>query len=347
MKEHIRGIFETWINEETDDFSGVLSVTGIVDGVICQMAVGHRNRAEELPNTADTAFAVASGTKLFTGLAVCKLIDEGKLSLDDKLWAILPHDLGQIHKDVTVYQLLTHTSGVGDYVDEDAENFDEQMTELYNKYPVHLWESLSYYLQMMTHLPPKFAPGERYGYSNSGYVLLGLVVEAVSGMTYQEFVKNEIIAPLGLTHTGFYRADEMPKNTALGYISPARTNIYGLPILGGSDGGIYTCATDMDKLWRAIFNCELLSFDMTDNFLKRHVLIDDNKGYGLGVYLYRNDVGAGLYWVVGADSGVGFFSGYYPDAGVVVSGFCNTGWEGCSIIFEELLEEFGWEEFEW
>ncbi|MCL2754058.1 MAG: serine hydrolase, partial [Defluviitaleaceae bacterium] len=84
MKDILQGIFDTWISEEVEDFSGVLSVAGD-DGVIYSKAVGHRNIAEELPNTLDTAFAIASGTKLFTGLAVCKLINEGKLSLDAKL----------------------------------------------------------------------------------------------------------------------------------------------------------------------------------------------------------------------------------------------------------------------
>jgi len=350
MKDSIQKIFNSWIDEETDDFSGVLSATGN-DGVIYQQAIGTRNRAEELPNTVETAFGIASGTKLFTGLAVCKLIDNGKLSLDDKLCDLLPFDLGQIDKRVTVYQLLTHTSGVGDYIDEEAEYFDEQLQALYDKYPTRFWERLEYYLQMITPLTPKFEPGERYSYSNSGYVLLGLVVEAVSGVSYQQFVQNEIIKHCKLSHTGFYRTDSLPDNTAIGYVQDEDTEEWGtnannLPIIGGSDGGIYSCAADIDKLWRAIFEGKVLSEAMTATFLKPHVVSEEDEeegtveSYGLGVFHYQ-DGGEIVYFAIGADSGVGFFTGYYPATKTVVSAFCNTGYNGSSLLFDDLPKLLG------
>jgi len=334
MKEAIKELFDAWLEKETDDFSGVLSATG-VDGVIHQQTFGFRNKVEELLNETDTAFGIASGTKLFTGLAVCKLIDSGKLSLGDKLYDLLPCDLGQIDKGVTVYQLLTHTSGVGDYIDEDVEDFDEQLAALYKKYPSHNWLNMDYYLQMTSPLAPKFAPGEDYSYSNSGYVLLGLVIEAVSGKSYQQFVADEIIKPCGLTHTGFYRSDALPNNAAIGYMHDEEsdewnTNAESIPILGGSDGGIYSCSADMDKLWRAVFGNKVLSDEMTALFLKSHEIIeeDDEDGsvesYGLGVYKYT--VGDKYFhFVIGIDSGVGFCSAYYPATQVVVSAFSNTG----------------------
>ena len=187
MEKTIQDIFNTWLKDEGEDFSGVFSVSG-PDGVIYEQAGGYRNKAEKLLNTPCTAFGIASGTKLFTGLAICKLIDDKKLSLEDKLWDLLPFDLGRIDKRVTVYHLLTHTSGIGDYIDEDDENCEENLQDLYDKHPVQLWERLEYYLQMITPLPPKFEPGERFGYSNAGFIMLGLVVEAVSGIAYQQYV---------------------------------------------------------------------------------------------------------------------------------------------------------------
>ena len=232
-------IWENWKDKNT--FSGVFSVAD-ENGVVFQHTTGYRNRSERLPNQADTAFGIASGTKLFTALAACKLIDNGKLSLSDRLWDILPYDLGQIDKQVTIQHLLTHTSGVGDYLDEEAPNSQEQEQELCNKYPVYLWEKLGYYLQMITPLPPKFAPGERFGYSNAGFILLGVALEAASGKPYQQFVTDEILAPLNLIHTGFYRMDTLPANTALGYLNSApgalKTNIFSLPVIGGADGGL-------------------------------------------------------------------------------------------------------------
>jgi len=344
MKEIIGNIYNEW--NEDGNFSGVIIVSG-ADGVIFQQAVGYRNMAEKLPNMPDTVFSIASGTKLFTGLAVCKLIDEGKLSLDDRLHDLLRYGLGQIGNGVTVHHLLTHTSGVGDYIDEEAEDSEEQLDALYRKYPSYLWTQLEYYLQMIAPLPPKFEPGARYGYSNTGYVLLGLVIEAVSGLPYQQYVQENIIGPCRLARTGFYRMDDLPGNTALGYIEDEdsgawRTNIFSLPILGGSDGGLYTCAADMDMLWRRIFANQVLSESMTQTFLRKHVVIDEEDGesYGLGVYRYDDD-GKTAHFAVGGDSGVGFCTAYYPKTGVAMSCFSNTGWMGFYDLIADLMEVLG------
>jgi CubicO group peptidase (beta-lactamase class C family) len=345
MSKSIQDGFNSWLQEQDDEFSGVFSAS-CVEGIIFQKACGFRNKAEELPNNADTVFAMASGTKLFTGLAICKLIDDGKLSLEDKLCDLLGCGLGQINKDITIYQLLTHTSGVGDYIDEEADDCEEQLQELYNKYPSHLWTKLDYYLQMITPLPQKFEPGERYGYSNSGYILLGLVVEAVSGLSYQQYVQDSIFTPCNLTRTGFYRMDSLPVNTALGYVQNEETgqwctNIFGMPILGGSDGGLFSCADDLDKLWRAIFSYKLLSENMTNTFLKPQVTInDEGESYGLGVYLCSIDDKL-VYFAVGGDTGVGFCTAYYPKTKVVISCFVNTGWMGFYDLIDELLEVLG------
>ena len=316
--------FEQLWNEwaDSDQFSGVFSVSD-ESSVIYEKCCGYRNRSERLPNNKNTAFSIASGTKLFTGLAVCKLIDENKLKLDKKLCEILPYNLGQIDNRVTVFHLLTHTSGIGDYIDEESENSIEQLQSLYNQYPSYLWERLEYYLQMITPLPPKFEVGKRYGYSNSGFVLLGLVVETVSSVSYQKFVTENIIKPLKLSHTGFYRMDSLPKNTALGYMENGRTNIFSLPVIGGSDGGLFTCSSDLDLLWRALFSNKILSKKMLEIFLKQQAVINDYESYGLGVYRCNIDNKL-VYYAVGGDFGVDFFTAYLPKHKVVISALGNT-----------------------
>jgi len=329
MKEAIQNIFNTWVNGDGEGFSGVFSATG-QEGVIFQEAQGFRNRAEALPATIDTAFAIASGTKLLTGLGICRLIDEKKLHLEAKLWDLLPYDLGQINKEVTIFQLLTHTSGVGDYIDEDSDNVEDELQALYDKYPPHLWTQLEYYLQMITPLPPKFEPGQRYGYSNSGYVLLGLVIEAVSGLPYQQYVQENIIKPCDLAHTGYYTMDALPAKTAHGYIHDEdadiwRTNIFSMPVIGGSDGGLFTCARDLDTLWRAVFDNKILSEEMTQLFLKQHVVIDEECGESYGLGVYRNiEEGKISYYAVGGDTGVDFFTAYFPQSKIVVSALGNA-----------------------
>lgn len=346
MREQIEEIFNNWLAEKEGDFSGVFSVTG-PDGVIFEECHSYRNKAENLLNQIDTAFAIASGTKLFTGLAVCKLIEAGKLSLDDKLADVLTFELGLIDQDVTIFHLLTHTSGIGDYIDEDDEDIDQRLEDLYTKYPCYLWENMDYYLQMTTPLPPKFKPGERVSYSNSGFVLLGLVVEAVSGMSYQKFVSDAIITPCKLTRTGFYRMDELPANTALGYLwdeetNAWRTNIFSVPILGGADGGIFSCVADWDKLWRAIFSNQILSPEMTQLFLQSHVDIeeDGSETYGLGVYHYTDD-DKQVYFALGFDAGVGFVSCYYPHTQTVATALRNFSDGDNYQLMGELLAVLG------
>ena len=181
MNLDIENIFNDW--NKSGDFSGVFSASGS-DGIIFQKACGHRNKAEKLPNEINTAFAVASGTKFFTALSICKLIDGGYLLLSDRVWNLIPYDLKVISKEVTVFHLLTHTSGIGDYIDEEASSNYNDILKLYDNRPVHKWNSLNFYLPMFNELPQKFKPGERVGYSNAGFILLGLIIESVSGKTY-------------------------------------------------------------------------------------------------------------------------------------------------------------------
>ena len=331
-------IWNSWSDAES--FSGVFSVSS-GQGVIYEKCCGYRNRSENLLNNSNTAFGIASGTKLFTGLAVCKLIDDKKLSLEDRLWDVLPYDLGQINKSVTVFHLLTHTSGIGDYIDEEDENEMEQLQSLYEQYPVYLWERLEYYLPMITPLPQKFEPGTRYGYSNAGFIMLGLVIETLSGLTYQQFVQDTIITPCKLEHTGFYRMDSLPANTAYGYMQDDdtglwRTNVFYIPILGGSDGGLFTCAKDLDRLWRAVFSNEILSADMTLSFLKSHVNRhggdDYSECYGLGVYAKNKADGSSIYYAVGGDFGVEFFTAYFPKEKIVASLLANTETSAFSLL---------------
>jgi len=345
---NIEKIWDNWNNR--DKFSGVFSVSG-EHGILFEKCCGFRNRSEKLPNNKDTAFSIASGTKMFTGLAVCKLIDDQKLSLEDKLCDVLSFNLGQIDQNITIFHLLTHTSGVGDYVDEETENSMEHLRKLYNRYPVYLWERLEYYLPMITPLPPKFKPGEKFGYSNSGFVLLGLVVEAVSGLAYQQFVKNTIITPCNLDHTGFYRMDSLPENTSFGYMYDEtsgewRTNIFSLPIVGGSDGGIFTCAGDMDRLWRSIFSNKILSEDMLRLFIKPQVTKNDGdidlngeESYGLGIYIYKYN-GNIVYYAVGGDFGVDYFTAYFPKQKITVSALGNTEINAYPLL-ESMINELG------
>ena len=331
----IEQVWSNWQNAE-DSCAEIFSGTFVVSneqGVIFEKCQGFRNRSESLPNNADTAFGIASITKMFTGLAICKLIDSGKLSLEDKLCDLLALDLGQIDKRITIFHLLTHTSGVGDYLDYEDDDVIEKITATYERHPVHLWTNLEYYLQLFTHLPPKFEPGERYGYSNTGYTLLGLVIEAVSGRSYQNFVTDEIIKPNNLVHTGFYRMNQLPPNVAMGYsgneeTGEISTNIYDMPIIGSSCGGLFSCAGDLDRIWRLLIAEKILSPKMTKDFLSPHIQRDKEdaeRHYGYGLYYLKDEDNAEkvFHYALGCDAGVNVFTAYFPKFGITASALGN------------------------
>lgn len=335
MKNTINDIFNRW--NKDGNFSGVFSVSN-TESVIFQEACGYRNIAEKLPNEISTSFAIASGTKFFTALSICKLIDNGYLNLNDRIWDLIHHDLKQISKEITVFHLLTHTSGIGDYIDEEASNDYFDILSLYDNRPVHKWDSLAFYLPMFNELPQKFIPGERTGYSNAGFILLGLVIESVSKQTYHKYVDENIIWPLGLTNTGFYRMNNLPGNTALGYIYDEDnkrhiTNVLFMPIVGGSDGGIFTSANDLITLWNAVLSSRIFSENMLEQFLTPH------KRFGLGVYLREKD-NRNAYYTVGGDFGADFFSAYFPRTKVTASALGNTEMNTYP-LFEKLFEILG------
>ena len=335
MENIVHELFNKWNKDEM--FSGVFSVSDD-NGFCVQRAFGYRNRAEGLENRVDTAFAIASGTKFFTALSVCKLIDSGCLNLNDRIWDLIPYDLKLINKEVTVFHLLTHTSGIGDYIDEDASGEYNDILALYDNRPVHKWDNLAYYLPMFNELPQKFTPGERAGYSNAGFILLGLVIESTSKQEYHRYVEENIIKPLSLSHTGFYPMNCLPGNTALGYVwdekgSDYITNTLYMPIIGGSDGGIFTCAGDLEKLWKGIFSDKLFSETMRKQFFTPH------GRYGLGVYL-REENEKKAYYAVGGDFGVDFFTAFFPRSGIIASVLGNTEMNTYP-LFEQLFETIG------
>jgi len=338
MKE--KQIIDTICNwNRNNDFSGVISVSKEKE-LIFQEAYGYRNKPEKLLNNVNTKIAIASGTKLFTALAICKLIDKGLFSLNDRICDLIDQDLKTINKKVTVFHLLTHTSGIGDYLDEDllVEQFD--ILKLYENHPVHKWESLSYYLPMFNELPQKFNPGEHFDYSNAGFILLGLIIESISKNTYQQYILQNIISSLGLLHTGFYRMNNLPENTAIGYLyneslKEFESNVLYMPIMGGSDGGIFTSASDLEKLWKGIISNNIFSEKMKKQIFEKHIIRDECKYYGLGIYI-REELHRKAYYAIGVDFGVNFFTAYFPKCDIIASALGNME-KNTLTLFQELF----------
>ncbi|WP_394120798.1 serine hydrolase [Planococcus donghaensis] len=301
-------------------------------------ARGFANRADERPNAVDTRFGIASGSKLFTAIAVCQLVERGELALDDKLSELLPKTFPNF--EVTVHQLLTHTSGIPDYFDEQVM---DDFEDLWKQHPMYLMQAASDFIPLFKDQPPMFEPGERFHYNNAGFIALGLIIERVTGKEFADVVEERIFAPAKMQNSGYFRLDRLPGQTALGYIEEDgvwRTNQYAVPIRGGADGGAYVTADDMANFWRSLMDGTLLAKEMVDKMLQIHASGEDG-AYGYGIWIQQRKDDILKYHVMGYDPGVSFHSAFYPADGSMLTVLSNKGTGAHEItgIIEELRIE--------
>lgn len=230
-------------------FSGVVRID--VDGMHHESAHGWADRAHGIEMTPLTRIGVASCTKTFTALTVMALVERGAIDLTTRSRELLGDDLPLIDDRVTVEQLLSHRSGIGDYFDESAHG---EITDYAMPVPVHQLATPADYLAVLDGHPQVFEPGSDFAYCNSGFVVLALLAERATGRSYFELVDELVVQPAGLTHTAFLRGDELPGDAAIGYLHAdgLRSNVLHLPVRGGGDGGVSTTAADVHRLWQAI-----------------------------------------------------------------------------------------------
>lgn len=271
-------------------FSGVVRVDS-PEGTTLARAYGEADRAHGVPNTVDTRFGLASVAKGLTALTVMTLVEEERLRLDAPARAWLGADLPLVHDDVTVEQLLAHRSGIGDYLDEDA---GQEITDHVMPVPVHRLATTEDYLPVLDGLPQKFSPGERFSYCNSGYVVLALLVERCTGAAFHDEVRRRVLDPAGMAGTAYLRSDELPGDTARGYLhhDGLRTNVLHLPVRGSGDGGVHATVADLHLLWRALADGRIVSPETLGDVLRpRSVVPQERRRYALGFWLAeRRDV---------------------------------------------------------
>jgi CubicO group peptidase (beta-lactamase class C family) len=232
-------------------FSGVVLVA-VGDRVVAHESAGLANRAFAVPVAKDTKFNLGSINKLFTRIAVAQLAEKGRLSLDDTVGKLLPdYPNPDVAEKVTVRQLLDFTSGMGDFF---GDKFDAT--------PKDRLRDHRDYLALFASDPLLFEPGTSRRYSNAGYVVLGLIVERISGRRYGDYVREHVFGPAGMGDTDSYEADVPVVNLAEGYtltwggadhpgLSP-RSNVYSRPARGSAAGGGYSTAPDLLKFARAL-----------------------------------------------------------------------------------------------
>jgi CubicO group peptidase (beta-lactamase class C family) len=314
-------------------FSGVVRVDR-GDDVVFEGAYGLADRAHGIPNTPGTVFGLASGAKGFTALTVMSLVTEDRLSLTTLVREVLGEDLPLIDDAVTVEQLLTHRSGIGDYFDEDIER---PITDHVLTVPVNELDTTEAFLRVLDGYPMKFAPGERFSYCNGSFVVLALIAERVAGVPFHDLVVERVCDPAGMADTRFLRSDELPGNVAFGYLDDEglRTNVFHLPVRGSGDGGIWSTTADIAALWRALFDGAIVPPDVVTEMVRPHTdALDHEARYGLGFWLHAT---RDLVELHGYDAGVSFRSVHDPSERVTHTVISNTS-EGTWPISERLDE---------
>ncbi|ALC81178.1 MULTISPECIES: serine hydrolase domain-containing protein [Bacillus] len=283
-------------------FSGAIFIQN--EKKIFEKGFGYANRSEHLPITTRTRFGMASGCKIFTSVAICQLVEKEIITFDTCIKDCLDISFQHFHPSITIHHLLTHTSGIPDYFDEEVMSDFE---ELWKAVPMYSIQSPNDFLPMFQDQQMKFQPGSKFSYSNAGFILLGLIVEKMTGITFQEYVKENIFQVCEMTDSGFFRMDQLPERTALGYIDHEdgtwRTNIYSVPIIGGPDGGAFTTVLDLAKFWNGLFDRKLLGKEYVDKLLSPYV---KNEGlcYGYGVWMAVENDEVLKYFIFGYDPGV-------------------------------------------
>lgn len=252
-------------------FSGTVLV-GKNGHPLLERAYGFADTRSRRRNTIGTAFNLASLGKTFTGVAVAQLVQRGAVAFDDPVGRYV-HGLPAPIAAVTIGQLLSHTSGLGDFFGDPG----------YGRLQPKL-TTLAAYLPLIAHERLRFSPGARFGYSNSGFLLLGLVIERASGLSYYDYLRQKIFEPAGMRTAGCYWRAHLPASAAVGYLVPGVPNTDSLPPRGTSAGGCYASATDLLAFAEALLAHRLLNATLTSTVTTPKVAAPGGAyGYGFGI----------------------------------------------------------------
>ena len=300
------------------DFSGIILVKQAGKEIYVKTA-GFSDLTNQIANTTQTRFATASVTKMFTAVAILQLIQNGKLSFDTRVIDYLRLRKTSIDENILVSHLLTHTSGMGDYFN-DAE--PDAYEKLWEKIPNYSMRKLEHILPLFINKSPVFKPTSKFMYCDAGYILLGLIIEKASGISYFDWVCQKIFKRAGMADSDFLSLEQSNANTAEGYIPLKdasgevvgwKKNIYAVPVNGASDGGAFMTAEDGYRFMYALRMKKLLNDEFTREILLPRVNDDDDWKYGYGIW-FQVDKGGKIkrYGHSGEDPGVSCRVYYYP-----------------------------------
>ena len=319
-------VLDDFISQDNPLFSGSILVAQEGE-ILLSKGYNFANWELKAPNSRLTKYRISSITKPFTATMILILAEEGLLDLDDRLCAHLP-DCPDTLQGITILNLLTHTSGVPDYTAlpgaEEASRDPHGVSSLVNSFKDE---------------PLEYSPGETYQYSNSNYILLGAVIEQVSGNRYEKFLERAILNPLDIEDTGMDYQDEILKDRAAGYQIQGRV-LVNAPYLDMSNAyaaaGMYSTVADLYVFDQALTNGQLLNLENQELMYSPIQAADGSGGgYGLGWQLSE---GNGHRWVghSGGIHGFRVFLGRYLDDGVTITLLSNIQTEDIDPIIDGL-----------
>ena len=285
------------------------------DEVLYSKGFGMAHMEWEVPNTPDTRFRIGSITKQFTAALVLQLVEEGKVELQGKLVDYVPDYPAEHGKQVTIHQLLNHTSGIVSYTGR--EEFWKKSRDPY---------TTKEFLEEFTVEELEFEPGTKWNYNNSGYYILGVVIENVTGMPYDKALRERLLDPLGLENTGYEHFHKVIKNRATGYqewgIGYRRAGYIdtGIPYAAGM---LYSTVSDMHKWTRALHAGK--PFKSKETMEK--MVTPYMQNYGYGIMINEQTFGEESVEAISHAGGVHGFAAtlsYFPERELTVAGVDNT-----------------------
>lgn len=306
-----------WLNDyttslaKTEGLSGALLITQGKD-VVLSRAFGSADPAGTVPITADSRFSMASASKMFTAVMIARLVEQGRVAYGDPISRHLPPDIADPRwEGVTIDQLLSHRSGIGEYWTED---FSKAMADV---------RTARDFLPWIRKAPRTFAPGADYRYSNSNFILLGLIIEHVTGRSYADELQRVILRPLGMTSTSLV-TDTLPASRDAQPLSRDGQGWRhsGLPGRGSPAGGAWTTLADATTFLRALASGRLVSTDTLKAMTTIRNEGSDGFPYGYALEL-RTDDGTTSWGHGGIARGVNAELRYFPTRDMTLVIFSN------------------------
>jgi CubicO group peptidase (beta-lactamase class C family) len=345
MNEELR----TWLDQRTveHDFSGVALVWRRGSRLF-SYAGGLADRGHGLAVTENSRFGVASITKMPVAAAALRLVDRGELALDGRLMDLLPENMQPqaLTPEHTLHHLLSHTSGLANYHDDDDETW-ASFTSCWDRIPTYHLRRPADMLPLFADLPASAAPGEMFQYGDVNYLLVGLVLEAATGRPWFDVVATEVFEQAEMTDSAIEALDEDPLRVATGYLASDgpyeswKSNIFSVTATGMPDGGLFTTAVDLALLVDALVDGRLLSPASTMAMVSpQGPPSDEVEQYGYGCELTLENGQVTIIGHGGSDPGVSALVSHYraDDTSVIV--LCNQD-RGSWAVTQRLATEFG------